>query len=119
MAEAPGANGPQPVHADDARHHAGVERDDQLVEQHGVSLVEQAAGSVPHQACAGEAEVDANEGSDERIQPRDAGQAHEEQANDHTRAGPEVRDHVLAVGDQRQRVVTPAGADEKHAEAQG
>ena len=102
--------------ADDPAAQAPIEDLAQSIEQRDVLLVEQAAGGVAHQAPARPHEVEGHERGDDRVEPGEAGQADEDETDDDADARPEVREHVLAVGDEGERIRAPAGPDEEEAE---
>ena len=96
--------------------HMLLQNPEQTVEQRGVLLVEQPAGGLADQADTRPHEVEGHERGHHRVEPPEAGHAHQDEAGDDADARPEIREHVLAVGDEGERAVPPAGPDEEHAE---
>jgi hypothetical protein len=77
----------------------------------------EAAGGVAHEAEAGPDQVEADEPRDHRIEPRQAGENHQAEADGGGDARPEIGEDVRAVGDQGERVVLAARlqqVDAKH-----
>jgi hypothetical protein len=77
MGKAPRTNGPQMVNTNNAWHTVGVERFEELADQLGIFFIQEAASSMPHQPEPGPPQIHADEGSDQWIEPGDAGQAYQ------------------------------------------
>ena len=114
--EASGADGAEVMDPDHALPRRPLERLDEPVQQRRVLLVQEPSRRVAHEPEPRPHERERHEPGHDGIDPCQAREAEQQEPDDDSGAGPEIGEHVLAVGDEGEGLVPPPGPHQKPSE---